>query len=88
MLSPAVLRDLRAAFERAADEPVIACCERGTIDGNMVFNAFGPQNERLAAAMVEVQRVLGWITAACDRDALTAGLDTTVNYVSSAARIA
>ena len=39
--------------------------------GDMAFNAFGPRNERLAAAMQEAGKVVAWITAQCQRDALT-----------------
>ncbi|GAC1596609.1 MAG: cytochrome P450 [Candidatus Velthaea sp.] len=101
VLSPAVLRDLRPAFEAAADELVEHILTRAAVDGiadialvyplkvfpdaigvradgrenllpygNMVFNAFGPQNERFTAAVADAQRVIGWIDAACERDAL------------------
>ena len=41
--------------------------------GNMVFNAFGPSNALFREAMARAQEVIGWITAACERDALAPG---------------
>jgi 4-methoxybenzoate monooxygenase (O-demethylating) len=40
---------------------------------NMVFNAFGPRNQLLAAAMADAQPVQQWITASCSREALRPG---------------
>ncbi len=39
--------------------------------GDMAFNAFGPRNERLERSMANAQKVIGWITDQCRRDALT-----------------
>ncbi|HKF36468.1 MAG TPA: cytochrome P450 [Ktedonobacteraceae bacterium] len=82
---------------------------------NMVFNAFGPRNQLLVAAMADAQAVQQWIMDNCRREALrpgslgaqiwaavdagkipeewapllvrsllSAGLDTTINGISSA----
>jgi len=82
---------------------------------NMVFNAFGPRNQLLAAAMTDAQAVQQWIMDNCRRESLrpgslgaqiwaavdagkipeewapllvrsllSAGLDTTINGISSA----
>ena len=40
---------------------------------NMVFNAFGPRNHLLEAAMADAQAVQQWITASCSREALRPG---------------
>ena len=40
---------------------------------NMVFNAFGPRNELLAAAMADAQAVQQWIMDNCRREALRPG---------------
>ena len=39
--------------------------------GDMAFNAFGPRNERLAAAMQEAGKVVAWITTQCQRENLS-----------------
>ncbi len=39
----------------------------------MVFNAFGPRNHLLEAAMADAQAVQEWITASCSREALRPG---------------
>jgi len=41
--------------------------------GNMVFNAIGPRNALLEAAMASAATVVPWIMAACSRAALTPG---------------
>ena len=40
---------------------------------NMVFNAFGPRNQLLEAAMADAQVVQQWIAASCRREALRPG---------------
>jgi 4-methoxybenzoate monooxygenase (O-demethylating) len=40
---------------------------------NMVFNAFGPRNQLLEAAMADAQVVQQWIAARCRREALRPG---------------
>jgi hypothetical protein len=40
---------------------------------NMVFNAFGPRNQLLAAAMADAQAVQQWIMDNCGREALRPG---------------
>lgn len=40
---------------------------------NMVFNAFGPRNQLLEAAMADAQPVQSWIAASCRREALRPG---------------
>jgi cytochrome P450 len=39
--------------------------------GNMVFNAFGPHNQRLEDSMASAAPVIAWITAQCRREALS-----------------
>ncbi|HEX3837178.1 MAG TPA: cytochrome P450 [Steroidobacteraceae bacterium] len=39
--------------------------------GNMVFNAFGPHNRLLEESMASVAPVIPWITAQCQREALS-----------------
>jgi hypothetical protein len=57
--------------------------------GSMVFNAFGPPNELFRQAMARAQEVIGWITAACERDALApGGLGRTVYAAHDAGEIA
>ncbi|HEY8358719.1 MAG TPA: cytochrome P450 [Ramlibacter sp.] len=41
--------------------------------GNMIFNAFGPRNERLAKSAELVQPVTDWIMSHCDRENLRPG---------------
>lgn len=41
--------------------------------GDMAFNAFGPRNQLLAAAMTRMEGVIEWIAAHCTRDALIPG---------------
>jgi 4-methoxybenzoate monooxygenase (O-demethylating) len=41
--------------------------------GDMAFNAFGPQNERLKASMAELPLRSKWVTACCERQNLAAG---------------
>lgn len=41
--------------------------------GNMVFNAFGPQNEFFAAAVADAEPVLAWLQAQMQRDAFAPG---------------
>jgi 4-methoxybenzoate monooxygenase (O-demethylating) len=41
--------------------------------GDMAFNAFGPQNERLKASMAELPRLSKWVTSRCERQNLAAG---------------
>ena len=41
--------------------------------GNLAFNAFGPRNQLLEAAMANAQAVQTWITASCRREALRPG---------------
>jgi 4-methoxybenzoate monooxygenase (O-demethylating) len=41
--------------------------------GNMAFNAFGPRNQLLEAAMADVQPVQQWIAANCRREVLRPG---------------
>jgi hypothetical protein len=56
--------------------------------GSMVFNAFGPSNELFREAMGPAQEVIGWITAACERDALApGGLGRTVYAAHDAGEI-
>ncbi len=40
---------------------------------NMVFNAFGPRNQLLEAAMANAQAVQQWISASCSREVLRPG---------------
>jgi cytochrome P450 len=39
--------------------------------GNMVFNAFGPRNALLEAAMKDAEPVIAWVAAQCRREALS-----------------
>lgn len=41
--------------------------------GNMAFNAFGPRNELLAAAMANAEPVQSWIADSCQRERLAPG---------------
>jgi cytochrome P450 len=41
--------------------------------GSMIFNAFGPMNERLRTAMTEFATVTKWIAACCERENLAPG---------------
>jgi 4-methoxybenzoate monooxygenase (O-demethylating) len=38
--------------------------------GNMAFNAFGPRNELFEASFADARKVIGWIQAQCQREAL------------------
>jgi cytochrome P450 len=38
--------------------------------GNMAFNAFGPRNELFEESFANAQKVIGWIQAQCQRNAL------------------
>jgi cytochrome P450 len=41
--------------------------------GNLVFNAFGPDNDLRAGAFADARPVVQWITAACQRESLAPG---------------
>ena len=45
--------------------------EKLLLYGNMVFNAFGPRNERLERSLAELRPVTGWIDEACERGRLS-----------------
>ena len=101
VLSPDIVRLLRARFEAAAETLVDELLECGQVDaiadiarafplevfpdaiglrpdgrahllpyGRMVFNAFGPQNERFRDGMAGAEGIVRWIDASCERDAL------------------
>jgi cytochrome P450 len=53
--------------------------------GNIVFNAFGPQNRLLEESVAGIDDVLPWITRHCQRDALApAGLGARIHEVAAA----
>jgi cytochrome P450 len=69
------VRDLAEAYPISVFPDAIGLREDGRENllpyGNMAFNAFGPRNELFEKSFVDAQKVIGWVTAQCRREALT-----------------
>jgi cytochrome P450 len=68
------VRDLAEAYPLSVFPDAIGLREDGRENllpyGNMAFNAFGPRNELFEKSFADAQKVVGWVTAQCQRDAL------------------
>lgn len=71
------VRDIAEVFPLKVFPDAVGLGDEGRgnllIYGNMIFNAFGPRNERLARAAAEVEPVTEWIMSHCDRSRLRPG---------------
>lgn len=68
------VKDLAEAYPLTVFPDAVGVAQEGRQNllpyGNMAFNAFGPRNKLFEDSFADAQKVIGWITAQCRREAL------------------